>query len=290
MARAKKSKYKKIHERLFQILERAPHRDWVSKIVDLFIIVLILLNVTFIILESVESIHAVYGELFHIFDVTSVIIFTIEYVLRMWVATADKKYRHPIKGRLRFAMTPLAIVDLVSILPFYLPLIFPFDLRFVKALRLFRLFRLFKVARYSHGLETLIKVIRSQREELVVTLIATFVLLAVSSTLVYNFENPVQPDVFSDIPSAMWWGVSTLTTVGYGDVVPVTGWGKFWGGLISLLGIGIFALPAGIIATGYADELEKGKRKKLVTCPHCQKKFAPHMERRKIDLPTVHRR
>jgi voltage-gated potassium channel len=161
------------------------------------------------------------------------------------------------------------LIDLLSILPFYLPL-HGLDLRIIRAVRLFRLFRLFKVGRYPQSLNRLANVIKSKKEELVITLFSAIVLLIIASSLMYFIEKEAQPDVFGSIPDAMWWGAVTLTTVGYGDVYPVTLLGKFISASIAVLGIGLFALPAGIIASGFASELQKEKHEKII-CPHCGK-------------------
>ena len=164
----------------------------------------------------------------------------------------------------------MALVDLFAVLPFYLPMIFPFDLRFIRAFRLFRLFRLFKLARYSVAFKTLGRVIKLKKEELNIAVFIIFLLLIVSSSLMYFVEHNVQPNTFQSIPHALWWGVSTLTTVGYGDIYPITPIGKFLGAIIALLGIGIFALPAGIFASGFAEELAK-RNKETIYCPFCGK-------------------
>ena len=175
-------------------------------------------------------------------------------------------------GRIRFALQPLQIIDLLAILPFYLPFI-GIDLRFLRAVQLFRLFRLLKMGRYSQSLTTLTNVIKSKKEELSITLFAGFILLIIASSLIYLVENEAQPEAFHSIPNSMWWGVVTLTTVGYGDVYPKTALGKIIGACIALLGIGLFALPAGIIASGFASEIQK-KETEIKVCPHCGKKIS----------------
>ncbi|MCI0486018.1 MAG: ion transporter, partial [Blastocatellia bacterium] len=186
----------------------------------------------------------------------------------LWSCTTDKSFERPIAGRIRFALTPLALIDLVAILPFYLPMIFALDLRFVRILRLFRVLRLFKMARYSESLKTLGNVLKLKKEELVVSLLVLSILLVFASSLIYYAENESQPEVFSSIPAAMWWGIATLTTVGYGDIYPVTPAGKILGAIIAVLGIGMFALPAGVLASGFAEEIQKRRREKNL-CPHC---------------------
>jgi voltage-gated potassium channel len=232
-----------------------------------FIITLIILNVVAIILESFASVRARHLEYFIWFEYISVAVFSIEYVLRLWSITEDNRYHRPIKGRLKYALTPLAIVDLLAVLPFFLPLL-GIDMRHLRLLRIFRLFRIFKIARYIKALDLINKVVHKKREELTIALVFILFLLLISSTMMYFVENEAQPEKFSNIPETMWWGIATLTTVGYGDVTPITAYGKILGGVIALLGIGIFALPAGILASGFTNELAK-KRKVDFRCPHC---------------------
>lgn len=198
------------------------------------------------------------------------VIFTIEYILRIWSCTVNASFKNLILGRIRFALTPLMIVDLLAILPFYLPMIISLDLRFLRVLRLIRIFRMFKLTRYSESLKMFGRVLKAKKEELLITGFMILILLIVSSSLMYFVESEVQPQTFSSIPNAMWWGVATLTTVGYGDVYPITPAGKFLGAIIALLGIGMFALPAGLLASGFVEEIQK-KRSKPIICPHCGK-------------------
>ena len=234
---------------------------------DVVLITLISLNVLAIVLESVKPIREAYHVFFDQFELFSVIFFSIEYVLRVWSANVEKKYRAPIAGNLRFAMTPMAIIDLLAVLPFYLPLI-GIDLRFLRIMRLFRLFRLFKIVRYLKALKLIKRVFEEKKEELLVSFVFTMFLLLMTSSLMYYVENDAQPNKFSSIPETMWWGIATLTTVGYGDLYPITPMGKFLGGVIAILGVGLFAMPAGILASGFSEHLGKDKEKNL-KCPHC---------------------
>jgi len=261
---------KKYKIRINQIINVAKPGDTASKVFDIFIMTLIALNVIAVILETVESLAQQFTSFFWTFEVVSVIIFTVEYILRLWVCTENKKYKHSIIGRIRFAFTVLPMIDLLAILPFYIPMIIPVDLRFLRAIRLIRLFRLFKVGRYSRSVKLLGSVLRSKKEELVVTVFAVFILLICASSVMYLVEKQAQPDNFSSIPAAMWWGVATLTTVGYGDVYPITTIGKIAGAVIALLGIGLFALPTGILASGLIVAIQK-KDKDKKRCPHCGK-------------------
>ncbi len=260
----------KIKRRIFEILDVASEGDVPSKILDLFIITLIFLNVTVVILESIKELSYRYESIFWAFEIFSVAIFTIEYILRLWTCDIDKKFIG-ITGKIRYAMTPLAIIDLIAILPFYMVMI-NLDLRFMRVIRLLRLLRVLKIGRYSESLKILGNVVGSKKEELTMTTFIVLVLLTISSSLIYIVEGDVQPEIFPNIPAAMWWGVITLTTVGYGDTYPITPVGKFLGAIISILGIGVFALPAGILCAGFIEELHK-KREEKNFCPYCGKRI-----------------
>lgn len=233
---------------------------------------LISLNVIAVALATVQSISLRYNKFFDVFEIVSIIIFSVEYILRLWSCTVNEKFKHPIFGRLKYLITPFAIVDLLAILPFYLPRLIPVDLRFLRALRLIRLFRVLKMARYNTALSTLKNVLVKKREELIITVFTVFIFLILLSSAVYLVENPVQPEAFPDIPTAMWWGVVTMTTVGYGDIYPITVLGRMFAAIVSVLGVGLFALPAGFLASGFSEEIQKGRKKKII-CPECGKEI-----------------
>jgi voltage-gated potassium channel len=203
--------------------------------------------------ETVDHLADRYGAYFDAFNVFSVIVFTVEYVLRVWSAVDIPMLSRlpPWRARLRFALRPIMLIDLFAFLPFYLQWFVPLDLR---VLRVLRLFRLLKLVRYSPALQTLGRVIADEYRALLGALLVMLVLLLFASTAIYFLEREAQPDKFGSIPAAAWWALSTLTTVGYGDVVPVTPWGKVVGGIVMLLGVGMFALPIAIIATGFSLE------------------------------------
>lgn len=253
----------KTKEKILRTLDKGEESDKLSKGFDTFIMALILLNVAAVIVETVESIHVRYGDFFDYFEVFSVVIFSIEYLVRLWACTAIEKYKHPVWGRLKYMISVEAIIDLLAIIPFYLPFLLNHaDGRIIRILRLLRLFRLFKLGRYSMAFGLVTNVIKKRKEELVVTLTLLVILLIFASTLMYYIENEPGRDGFQSIPETMWWGVATLTTVGYGDVYPITPLGKLLGAIIAVLGVGLFALPAGIIAAGFESELSGRKKKK----------------------------
>lgn len=253
--------------RVWEVVEAARPGDRASRAFDVFIVALITLNVAAVVLESVADLEARYGGVFYIFELASVAVFTLEYLARVWSAPADPRYSGAVLGRLRFVLTPLALIDLLAILPFYLGVFWVADLRFLRAVRLVRMIRIAKVARYSSALRLLGRVLRKRKPELVITTGLMLILLVIASCLMFDLEHDVQPEVFSDIPSTMWWAVATMTTVGYGDTYPVTPAGKVLGGLVAILGIAFFALPAGILGSGFVDEVQQAREPRR--CPHC---------------------
>ncbi len=238
-----------------------------------FIYGLIILNVFAIILGSYKEIRSNYEDLLNYFEIFSVIIFTVEYILRFWTADLEYENESPFISKIKFTFSFYGLIDLFAILPFYLPLIFPFDLRVIRILRLFRLLRIFKLGRLSKSMKLIANVLRDTKSELFITVFVAFILLVLSSTLMYYFENDAQPDKFDNIGDALWWAVATLTTVGYGDVYPITGIGKLLSAIIALIGIGFVALPTGILSSAFIERIqkEKGKRKEvgIVKCPKC---------------------
>lgn len=267
--------------RVYDILVETDDGELIDRIVAVILMILILVNTAAVVMETVDELNAEYGTLFQSIEIVSVTIFTIEYILRLWIAPLSPRYSKPVTGRIKYAFSLMAIIDLLAILPTFLPVIFPMDLRVIRFLRTFRLFRLFKMSRYVESLNTLDDVIRSKKEELLVTVVMILMLLLFSSSLMYLVENEAQPDKFPNIPAAMWWGVATLTTVGYGDVFPVTPLGKLLGAFIAFLGIGMFALPTGILASGFAEEINRRHRKSATClCPHCGSDISTDFERK----------
>lgn len=242
-----------------------------NRMISLGLVVLILLNVLAVILGSVESLEVQYGTLFDRFESFSVAVFLAEYLLRVWSCTDVPRYRSTVTGRLRYMLAPLAIIDLLSILPTLL-LWTGVDLRFLRMLRLVRMLRLAKLGRYSEALQLMGHVLIQKRESLLLSLLIMFLVLVVSSSLMFMVEHDQQPEAFSSIPTAMWWGIMTLTTVGYGDIYPITPLGKLLGAFISILGIAMFALPTAILGAAFFEFTDLRKRPPEPTrCPHCGK-------------------
>ena len=253
---------KQLKNIIYEILETSESSNLYSFIDDIVITGLILINVGAFIASTSPALSHDHQSLLENIEIVSSLIFTIEYVLRLWVCTVDCRYSHPLWGRLRYGLTPLSLIDLISILPFYSLLLFP-NLNFVNLIRLLRLLRLLKMSRYSESVRTLGGVLYAKKEELIATAFAVFILLLFASSIMYFVEHEAHPKAFGSISDAMWWGVVTLTTVGYGDIYPITPLGRFLGAILAFLGIGIFALPAGIIAAGFSEEVQKRKQEKM---------------------------
>ncbi|NET31297.1 MAG: ion transporter [Cyanothece sp. SIO1E1] len=250
-------------EKVFEILDGGEKKKTtLNKQVNATIMALIILSVIAIILASYAPLRERFGTAFTVFELLTIIIFSLEYGLRIWIADLKYPALSASKARLKFISSPMGMVDLVAILPFYLPFVVAFDLRFIRLLRILRLLRVLKLKRHSRALKIIVRIFSEKRSELSITLFVTFILLLISSSVMYNLENEAQPDKFPDIISTFWWAIATLTTVGYGDVFPITPLGKFFGGIIALLGIGMVALPTGIISAAFIEGLEKEKKKK----------------------------
>ena len=235
-----------------------------------FIIVLILLNVIAVMLETVPSIYEAHKKFFAWFDFVSVIIFTLEYVMRVWSCNHEARYSHRLHGRIRYIFSFGALIDLLAILPFYAHIFMGFDLRVLRILRLLRFLRLFRLTAYMKSTRMLINVFKSTKNELLLSLVLTLFLIVISSCLIYFCEHLVQPQKFTSIPGTMWWSVVTLTTVGYGDMYPITTLGRTLTSVILLAGVALFALPAGIITAGFLDEIRKIRNLNTIfKCPHC---------------------
>jgi voltage-gated potassium channel len=247
--------------RVYEVLEATDPEDRTGEAMNLFMLVLVVLNVAAVVLETVDSIYLIHKDLFHYFADLSVIIFTIEYLLRIWSCDVAPEYRHPFFGRLRFALTPLVLIDLLVILPTYVILAFPSDHQLLRSLRLLWTFRLLKLRRYSESLRTIEDVIRSQQRELVMSFTAILFFLVLSSTVVFFLEHDAQPQRFPDIPATMWWAVLTMTTIG-DNFYPITPLGKLVGGLIIILGVATFALPTAILTSGFVEVMEKRREEK----------------------------
>jgi voltage-gated potassium channel len=245
-----------IRKRAYKILSAADHRDVPSRVFDISLASLILLNVATFMLTSVDALYAEYKDAFELIKNTSIIIFAIEYALRIWSCPDHPSglYCKPVSGRLRYFFTPLMLMDLLAILPFFLGLPQTIDLRI---LRLFRLLSILRITHHSPALGILATVLKRESKTFIAVFMLIVVLLFFASTLIYYIERATQPDAFASIPKAMWWGMATLTTVGYGDVVPLSVAGKVFGVLVMFIGVGMFAIPTGILVTSFAQEIKR---------------------------------
>ncbi|MFZ9386598.1 MAG: ion transporter [Chitinophagaceae bacterium] len=243
-----------------------------DKIINVFIIVLIILNVIAVMLETVPSFHDQPHEqaFFHYFDLISVIIFTVEYVLRVWSSNQEEKYKHSFWGRLKYMVSPGAIIDLLAILPFYLHAFIGFDLRVLRMLRLLRFIRLFRLTAYMKSAQIIVNVFKKRINELALSLVLVIFLIVFASCVMYFAEiRTPENKGFTSIPATIWWAVVTLTTTGYGDMYPITTIGKTMAGVIMLTGVAFFALPAGIISAGFLEEFRSSRIKSTHRCPNC---------------------
>lgn len=263
----------KIKNRVFQIIEPADNGDIASKVFDIGIILLIVLNLIMVIAETFslpESIKTILSKA----ETVSVLIFTIEYVLRIWTADLTRADLKPGKARIRYVLSFMAIIDLLAILPFYVPFIIPIDLRVLRTLRVTRLLRLFKVNRYTSALSTIGRVFKRKASQLVASMFVVVLLMLIAAILMYNIENAAQPDTFHNAFDALWWAIATLTTVGYGDIYPVTPGGRILSSVIAILGIGLVAVPTGIISAGFMEEIEgEQEDDPKCFCPYCGHKI-----------------
>ena len=244
---------KSFRKRIWEILEKGNPNDKASFYSDIFLITLIIFNIIAVLLETVDSIYTKYAFEFLIFERFSTVVFLIEYLLRIWVCVEEKIKSNKIITRLKYASTWPAIIDLLAVLSGLLPMIFEVDLRILRALRMLRLL---KFSRYFKVMNLLLGVLKEEKQSFLAAMFLLTVAMLVASTGIYLFEKDAQPDKFGSIPEAMW-SIATLTTIGYGDVTPVTGMGKFFGAIIAIIGIGVVALPSGILASGFTDQLKR---------------------------------
>ena len=245
-----------VRRRVYFALEGGHVGGLVGSIIEFSLIALIIANVIAFTLQSEPSVRHALPLFFEDFESVSIAIFTLEYLTRLWCAPEDPLFRGgPFLGRLRFALRPMMVIDFLAFAPGYVAFFIPFiDLRF---LRLIRLLRLLKIARYSPALSTLAQVIADERRALVGTLLLELCAMVFAAAAMHAVEGRVMPQAFGTIPDAMWWALETLTTVGYGDVVPVTGLGRIIAGMTMIMGVGLLALPVGIVATGFVNTIHR---------------------------------
>jgi voltage-gated potassium channel len=248
----------KLRRFVYDNLHNEEYESTLSRCVNIFLILLIIGNTSAVLLESINEIYQSYQLLFDAFELFSIVVFTVEYLLRFWAIAEKNPFESAWKNRWLWVRSGSAIIDLLAILPAYINFFVHIDLRF---LRILRLFRLLKLTRYFVSLQILLRVIEREKGSFQAVIFILLIMIIIAAAGMYVVENQAQPEVFSSIPAAMWWAVVTLTTVGYGDVTPITPIGRFLGALITILGVGLAALPAGILANGLASELRQRKHK-----------------------------
>lgn len=261
--------------RIYELLASARPGDRVARVLGLLLMTLIATNVIASVLETDRDIREQAPTFFAVFEAVSVIVFSVEYALRVWSSTEDPRFHGIPWSRLRWAVTPMALIDLVAIAPSLVNILLPgaLDLRFLRVLRLLRLFRLLRIGRLGYAFSTLVRVIHTKRVELGVTLAFVVVATIIAAGAMYLVEHQRPDTAFASIPRAMWWAVVTITTVGYGDMVPQTPLGHVIGGLVAFIGICALALPVGILSSGFIEEISRqqseNKQAPATICPHC---------------------
>lgn len=253
--------------KLFLVLDDHKSRKPLNRLFHGLLFALIILSSLLLIIETVGSISQTYSSYFFALEVLTMVFFTIEYLMRVYTCTELHAYSKPITGRIKYIFTPLMLIDILSIIPFYL-IIFSSNYSGFYIFSIFRVLRLFKAIRYVEAFKLIGKVFYIQREQLLVSFIFILFVFVFASSIIYIAEKDAQPHKFSDIPTAMWYTVSTITTVGYGDVYPITVIGKVTGGLISMAGLLLFAIPTSILTSGF---LKLSQQTKKQVCPHCGK-------------------
>lgn len=265
-----------MRQRIHEILTNPRPDDVIGRLISLALLLLIAANVAASALETEVEIAVQAPQFFFWFERISVAVFTAEYLLRVWSCTADPRFKGAVRGRLRMATRPMALVDLAAIAPFFVELLLEsaLDLRFLRVLRLLRLFRLLRNSRIADSFATVVHVLQRKRVELFVSLAVVVVTMLVSAGAIYIAERNEPGSLFTSIPRAMWWSVETITTIGYGDMIPTTPVGKLIGGMVGFVGICAVALPVGILSSGFVEEIN-GKKQRAAQpiaahpCPHC---------------------
>jgi voltage-gated potassium channel len=245
-----------LRRRVYEILERGMAGDHVSQMVDRCLVALIVVNLTAVVLESMPSMAARYGDWFAAIEYVSLVVFTIEYALRLWVAVEHAPHRHlpAYTARRKYIFSGPGIIDLLAVLPFWFAFMLPGDLRVVLVLRIIRFL---KITRYSPAMRSLLDVLYSERRALFGCVVILFGATLIAAVLMHLVEGHTQPDKLGTIPDAMWWAIVTLGTIGYGDVVPVTPLGKVIAAATIFLGLVMIALPVGIIANAFSEEIHR---------------------------------
>jgi voltage-gated potassium channel len=267
-----------LRRRLYHELEPV-HRDTGLSMLNRFIVVVILVSVAFVIVESEHEVYDSHPVFFHAIEILFGLVFLVEYVARIWVAAEDPRYSDGLRGRLRYAMTPSAVIDLLAVTPLFLH-VMGAEAYVIRILRVVRVLRLAKLGRFTIATRALSHAVHARRYELMISFGVAIFILVLTSTLMYIVEGPRQPENFGSIPRSMWWAIATLTTVGYGDVVPLTTPGRILGGITAVTGVGLIAMPAGILAAAMSDAIHTRRvaehKEALERAHQHDAKAAPH--------------
>ena len=256
MLRLRRHSANDLRRRVYEILERGSAGDRVGLLADRFLVTLIFVNLVAVVLESMPQLEARYGIWFDLIEYGSLVVFTVEYVLRVWVSVEHAPHRHLSKraARLKYILSAPGLIDLLAVLPFWFAFLLPAELRVVLVLRMIRFL---KITRYSPAMRSLLEVLYGERRALFGCVVILFGATLIAAALMHLVEGRVQPDKLGTIPDAMWWAIVTLGTIGYGDVVPMTALGKLIAAATIFLGLIMIALPVGIIANAFAEEIHR---------------------------------
>lgn len=247
-------------KRVSEIIEVGYDQDWLSRLYDLINALAIVANLAASILYTFEAVRLPFGWLVLTLEQVTVAFFAVDYCLRLWTARALFPGLSEPRAVLKYALSFSGVVDLLSFLPYYLPFFFPAGAVAFRMFRVVRIFRLFRINAYYDSLNVITQVITSKGQQLLSSVFIILVLMLASSLCMYSLEHEAQPEVFTNAFSGIWWSVSTLLTVGYGDIYPITTVGKLFGIIISFLGVGMVAIPTGIISAGFVDQYSRIKR------------------------------
>ena len=259
----------KLTNKIWELMEYHEEDHGLSKFVDCFFMALIILSLITLILETEKHIIDNYYNVLYIIETTIVIIFSIEYILRLFTCTSSKKFNGKY-GIIKYIFSPMGLIDIIAILPFYLTFMSN-NLLFLRIIRILRILRLFKSFQYSKSLDKILMIFEKRKDDILASLMILICLLTITSVGIYYAETEAQPEKFSSILSSMWWSVATLTTVGYGDIYPITTLGKFFGSLSAIFGVGLFAIPTAILASGFSEH-ESAEIVKCKMCGHINEK------------------
>ena len=257
-------------QRVFNIIGPSEDEHFLGRIFDFLITLLILASVIIVFVVTFDIPPRVHSWLLLTEGAISVV-FTIEYLLRIWTAPCLYPKVSPWQARVKYVFSAMAVVDLIAIMPFYAPLVLPPGFLGLRALRLVRLLRILKLNRHFEALAAIGEVIKDKSRDIVASLFFVFLLMIISSLLIYAAEHDAQPDVFKNAFSALWWAIATLTTVGIDGIQPITLCGRILAACISILGVGLVAIPAGIISSGLIERLDSRHKHEPTICPHCGK-------------------